>query len=552
MGIILSPITDTFKSLKSALAYISALNADFNAALARAALSPGLPNPNPSQSYWLNDPPFPALVDVQSPQLPETADVVVIGSGIAGAAITRSLLHELRRRDASPLPSIVVLEARDICSGATGRNGGHIKASPYDSFTRLSKTFPKERAAALARFQIRHVDCLVELCQAEGIDAAEAREVETADLFLDRETYDEAVEDVEECRKWLPEVETTLWEGEALRERFGVNESVVGAISQPAGAIWPYRFVTSIWKRLLDDFPDSLTIETNTPVKAITTSNRPAFPYAVETSSRGLIHARHVVHATNAHAGHLVPGLRSKITGAKAHMSAQKPGDLFPATATSAGGDRSWGVIYGGAFDYVTQRPSSSDAAAGDLMLGGGFTRSLKQGIDQIGYYDDGEHPDALTTTHIMGVFPAIFRPNWGPGGDVKQLWTGIIGMTGDLVPLVGRLDTSLAGRKMKPSTDQAVSSNKDGDANTVHQALSAPGEWIAAGFSGEGMVWAWLCGTALGIMIAGGSGREEEEDVPASPGRPGGKLADWFPTELLISKERLKSAHVSNLAEQL
>jgi glycine/D-amino acid oxidase-like deaminating enzyme len=40
-------------------------------------------------------------------------------------------------------------------------------------------------------------------------------------------------------------------------------------------------------------------------------------------------------------------------------------------------------------------------------------------------------------------------------------------------------------------------------------------GEWIAAGFSGEGMTWAWLCGAAVGIMIAG----SEEEELPAEPG---------------------------------
>jgi hypothetical protein len=33
--------------------------------------------------------------------------------------------------------------------------------------------------------------------------------------------------------------------------------------------------------------------------------------------------------------------------------------------------------------------------------------------------------------------------------------------------------------------------------------------KWIVAGWAGEGMVWAWLTGSALGIMIAG---REKDE----------------------------------------
>lgn len=207
-------------------------------------------------------------------------------------------------------------------------------------------------------------------------------------------------------------------------------------------------------------------------------------------------------------------------------MSAQQPGDRFP----RYGGDRSWGVIYGEAFDYVTQRPTSNDEPQGHLMVGGGFTRSLKQGIDQVGRYDDGAHPDALTTSHISGILPAIFSPSWGKGSAVEQVWSGILGMTGDMLPLVGRLDEGLTGRKIS---------------NTTKVGEHEPGEWILAGFAGEGMVWAWLSGMALGIMMAG----TEEEDLSEVPGKPGGKLADWFPRELLVTRARILNADVSNLA---
>lgn len=217
-------------------------------------------------------------------------------------------------------------------------------------------------------------------------------------------------------------------------------------------------------------------------------------------------------------------------------MSAQKPGESFPPTQ----GERSWSIIYEGGFDYVTQRPS----LGGDLMLGGGFMRSRKNGTDQIGYYDDGRPLDALTATHVLGVFPAIFTPRWGAGAELRKMWTGIIGFTGDLVPLVGRLEDAVTGRRVPRGEEGGT---KDGEGVAALQARDA-GEWLAAGFSGEGMVWAWLCGTALGIMLAG----SEEEDIPKTPGQPGGKLAEWFPKEVLVSSERLESAHVSNLADQI
>jgi glycine/D-amino acid oxidase-like deaminating enzyme len=216
--------------------------------------------------------------------------------------------------------------------------------------------------------------------------------------------------------------------------------------------------------------------------------------------------------------------------GAQAHMSAQKPGQNF----AYADGMHSWSVVYGEGFDYVTQRPPAAGDSKGDLMIGGGFLRSLKQGIDQVGRYDDGSPLDPLTTTHIAGIFPAIFHPNWGVGAELKQTWSGIIGLTGDSLPLVGRLDTKLTGRDTRQQ--KRTSSDK------YHC-----GEWIAAGFSGEGMVWAWLSGAALGIMIAG----SEDDELPKVPGRPGGKLAEWFPKELMVSHERIRSADVSNLASQ-
>ncbi|PVH94051.1 DAO-domain-containing protein [Periconia macrospinosa] len=532
MGAIFSALQNAIKGLKAAISLLINLSSEFNQALKRASQPPGLPAPEPTEPYWLNDPPFPKLVNVRSYELPQTADVAIIGSGIAGAAIARSLLHERRRCNIDTKEKVVVFEARQLCSGATARNGGHIKVAPYEAFARFSKEMAKDRAAALVRFQMQHVETLIGLCKNEGIEIAEARSVQTVDLFLDDQTFREAVESVEEMKKYLPEVEISVWDRQKTRENFDANHSVVGALSYRAGAIWAYRFTVSIWERLLADFPDNLTIETDTPVEAVnaTDDGPEGFPYAVKTT-RGTLYVRHVVHATNAFASHLVPGLRNKIVGARAHMSAQQPGKNF----TSFDGMRSWSIIYKGGFDYVSQRPCPPGTTQGDLLLGGGFMRSAKQGMDQIGIYDDSLTLDALTVSHIAGIFPAIFAPKWGMGAGVKQVWSGILGLTGDSLPFVGLLGTKFTGRNVL--TQKIVSPG-------AHQH----GEWIAAGFCGEGMVWAWLCGTGLGIMIAG----TEKQHVEESPGRPGGKLGEWLPRELLVSNKRVRTADISNLANQI
>jgi hypothetical protein len=82
----------------------------------------------------------------------------------------------------------------------------------------LSKLFSKDRAAALTRFQHRHIESLIQLCRSEGIDSAEARKVETVDFFLDSQSFNKAVADVDEVKRWLPEVEIAVWNGGQAQE----------------------------------------------------------------------------------------------------------------------------------------------------------------------------------------------------------------------------------------------------------------------------------------------------------------------------------------------
>ncbi|THU83290.1 hypothetical protein K435DRAFT_570043, partial [Dendrothele bispora CBS 962.96] len=56
----------------------------------------------------------------------EQADAVIIGSGISGALTAYSLLTS------SKVPkSVVMLEAREACSGASGRNAGHCRPDAF-------------------------------------------------------------------------------------------------------------------------------------------------------------------------------------------------------------------------------------------------------------------------------------------------------------------------------------------------------------------------------------------------------------------------------------
>src|ERR1700753_2858603 len=82
------------------------------------------PNPTSTTSYWRANP-LPLDDHRSTESLPECVDVAIIGAGMAGACTAYHLL-----KDKLYTPSVVIFEARQACSGATGRNGGHSKISP--------------------------------------------------------------------------------------------------------------------------------------------------------------------------------------------------------------------------------------------------------------------------------------------------------------------------------------------------------------------------------------------------------------------------------------
>lgn len=75
------------------------------------------PVQNPTKAFWSTG--AHALNDHRSTaDIPSEADIVIIGAGFAGAALAHYIY-----KDESQNPTVVIFEAREACSGATGRNG---------------------------------------------------------------------------------------------------------------------------------------------------------------------------------------------------------------------------------------------------------------------------------------------------------------------------------------------------------------------------------------------------------------------------------------------
>lgn len=77
-----------------------------------------LPSPESTESFWHQQPDRALLGHRTTEKLPLEADVVIVGSGITGAVAARQLVGH---GDGRACPSVVMLEAREACWGATGR-----------------------------------------------------------------------------------------------------------------------------------------------------------------------------------------------------------------------------------------------------------------------------------------------------------------------------------------------------------------------------------------------------------------------------------------------
>ncbi|KAG1794184.1 FAD dependent oxidoreductase [Suillus plorans] len=510
----------------------------FQTLQARIQRSPGLPLPNPSRSFWCY-PPSPIATHVS--QLPTHADFIVVGSGITGTSVVRRLLYSASAEGHNV--RVVMLEARDVCSGATGRNGGHISPPLHHDYTSLKRDHGQAVAQKIIKLRLAHLEELRSVAEQEGIlTESQWREVESVDVFYNSDMFEKAKRKVQTYKADLAfdAEHHEVYEAKEAIEKYRLASDTLGCISSSAGAIHPYQFVTGILAKLLARYPDRFSLCTNTPCTSIsppTSSN----PYYTLSTPRGTITTPHIVHATNGWASTLLEKLRGKIIPFRGNMSAQRPGQSLPIPGSNPTSHRSF-VFYTRpiGYDYLTQLPTGEH----ELMLGGGFAQDGDEGYEAMANTDDTTY-STRTTTHLSGVLPRYFgEDNWGregvplergegmwAEGRVKALWSGILGISVDLIPWVGRLPRVVSGRSEPPLSSVVKSEKEEG----VHVS-AAPGEWIAAGYSGEGMVHAWLSGKALADMVLG---REAE-----------GRLGEWFPDIMRVTEKRWKKAKVENLLD--
>nr|XP_018259110.1 uncharacterized protein I303_08654 [Kwoniella dejecticola CBS 10117]OBR81268.1 hypothetical protein I303_08654 [Kwoniella dejecticola CBS 10117] len=409
-----------------------------------------------SISHWLGTVRSNPLLDFRSSEnLPSSVDVVIIGSGISGALTALNLLES-----PSPPKSVVMLEARELCSGATGRNAGHCKPDLWRGFTEYAKRFGNEQA-----LKAKTKDALVNFIKQNKIEC-EVWDGKTMDVMMDDTMVERAAETMrafEAAGGDSSFTDVILDPIEA--ERVSRIKGAKAVYASPAATLHPWKLVEFVIKRCLSL---GLNIQTLTPVTSVSGRSN---DWVVHTD-RGSIRTPTVIHNTNAYAGYLLPETKKGITPIP-HMC-----NLVYPPSTHSGSkalSNSYAVIYKEGLFSINPR-STSDGA---VLFGGvqPAQDALESYVEENSerQYDDRLKDFQPITECVKTLGKEVF--GWCTGFAVRydRSWSGIIGLSSDEVPFVG----AVPGKA---------------------------GQWMSCGHNGHGMARTFTCSRGLAKLVQGSS----------------------------------------------
>ncbi|KAI1190342.1 FAD dependent oxidoreductase [Nemania serpens] len=471
-----------------------------------------LPTPDSTHSYWHREPSKTLLDHRTTEDLPTTADVVVVGSGISAAFAARELVAGGR--------SVVMLEAREACWGATGRNGGHCQPTVWDSVEEV------------ARFELATFDLIAGLVAEHDIPC-DWHVVGGVHAIYSQEVLEAAEKQMIRLRK-SPDLKD---KAELIQDRAELAArrvpAALGAIFQPnAAKLWPYKLVAWVLETLLRDHDAAVfNLQTNTPVTRLERGHGPSSSSSssvwVAHTPRGEVRAREVLLATNAYTSYLLPGLTDVIVPVRGQICALEP----PPGAAQLAHSYVWTkdasdqyLIHRGLDDaQVPQagsegreiprsrpRPGTGDedgSGVGDRsLILGGERFAVPEGEEGVSR-DDTINPLVSRAlhrglSHAVKLLPADERERDALRATYE--WTGIMGYSRDGQPWVGRVPGAFLGASDNDAENTGISTS----------AVDVDGLWMTAAFTGHGMPVAPRCGIAVAQMILGKGGEGEKDGV--------------------------------------
>lgn len=236
------------------------------------------------------------------------ADVIVVGAGYCGLSTALHLAERGVR--------VVVLEAKEIGFGGSGRNGGQVIPGLKHDPSELLRMFGPEEGQRLVDFAKGTADAVFELIDKHGMDVPRTRQgwiqgahTPAALQLAERRTRDWQAQGV--AARQLGRNETA--------RLLGTDKYFGGWLDPRGGGVQPLSYARELARAAQ---AAGVVIHTGTPVTELTQANG---KWQAATARGPRVTAERVVMCTNGYTDGLWPGLRKTIINANSFQVATEP-----------------------------------------------------------------------------------------------------------------------------------------------------------------------------------------------------------------------------------
>jgi gamma-glutamylputrescine oxidase len=356
---------------------------------------------SPANSLWASTAEplraFPSLSDEVR------ADVVIIGAGYTGL----SAAHHIAKSGLTP----IILEANRPGWGASGRNGGVITAKFRQSFRGIDAAHGRAMAKRMVEIAHESTEIVEQLVSEFGIAGAQLTRSGQVKVAHNHATLQAAIDEADWMKREMGDTEVRTLDAHQVREETGSQAFVGGVLNPGSGGIHPLNYLHGLAEGLARR---GVAIFQESPALHLRRDNG----LIVVETPQGAVRARQAIIATNSysdltpatrHMQHTLVPFRSAIIATE-KLPRDLAGRLMPTGRTYT----------------ETKRMMRWFRMVDDRVVFGGRGAFGKR---------DSAAAFAALRKAMIGIFPEL--------ADVPLAfkWSGLVGMTLDAMPHIGRLD---------------------------------------------------------------------------------------------------------------
>ncbi|MDE1947687.1 MAG: FAD-binding oxidoreductase [Burkholderiales bacterium] len=325
------------------------------------------------------------------------ADVAIVGGGLAGL----SAAIELADRGFQ----VALLEAREVGSGASGRNGGQAIHGLACDQGEIEQQLGLAEARRIWAMTIDALDLIRQRCARFAIDC------DWRDGFLGLAVN---ARKAAALRRWRDHIAQAYdypleWIDTAAMQRWIASPRYVGGISDPrSGHLHPLKYTLGLARAAASL---GVRIFENSPVKALEPGPRPTL-----RTEHGLVRAKQVLLAGNVYLDGLAPALEARIMPVGTYIACTQA--LEPRLAASLVPSGAAVCDTNFVLDYFRPTPDHRLLYGGRVAYARAIPRNLRQSMER----------------RMVGTFPQL------RGTKVEFSWGGFVDISLNRAPDFGRL----------------------------------------------------------------------------------------------------------------